>query len=409
MKISDFKINILRNGVRFYPIDLFTKLSGIESYKTKKIKTKPTIIGDKVYDMANEVNLIPSELLISNDTFNSIVKLRYNENSCYEIKFDGEQLLICTNNKPIQIKIEMVKKYDFLEKEIDIEKNGRKLKVKDFVDIVGIDRISILFFEGCYNWNCNKACKFCDLHPKSIDDEVIKPSINNINQFDSVHEWWKSTRDFYLKGIHLSMLEIEKHKFPHKHLFFMAGNLPTSVDVWKISLDLIEYLSKFIDISSYDSYLNIAPHDSLTNLKKVKKLGIKQVQYNLEIANEQIFEATCPGKLRYNEFLSKMIEAVSIMGYGNVRSNFVFGLQDTNELIEELKKFAVIGITSDYSVFQPKKHTPFHNKKAPNFDDILYFSNELVDIYIKYGLKPIFCSLSSRSSIVNELYNEKNK
>ena len=102
-----------------------------------------------------------------------------------------------------------------------------------------------------------------------------------------------------------------------------------------------------------------------------------------------------------------MIEAVSVFGFGNVRSNFVFGLQDKEQMLEEIKRLADKGIVADYSIFQPKNNTPFQHRPSPDFEDVLDFSNQLVDIYLKYHFKPIFCSLSSRSSIINELYEDR--
>lgn len=37
----------------------------------------------------------------------------------------------------------------------------------------------------------------------------------------------------------------------------------------------------------------------------------------------------------------------------------------------------------------------------------MYFSEELANIYVENDFKPIFCSLSSRSCIINELYEDK--
>jgi len=155
--------------------------------------------------------------------------------------------------------------------------------------------------------------------------------------------------------------------------------------------------------------VNVCPHDSIESLKTLKKLGIKQVQYNLEIANKELFTTTCPGKINYEIFVNKLYEAVSIFGKGNVRSNFVLGLQDFSELLNECNKFAENGIVTDYSVFQPKENTPYSNLKAPEMRDVINFTNELVKIYLKYNQHPIFCSLSSRSSIVNEVYNDNDK
>jgi biotin synthase-related radical SAM superfamily protein len=102
----------------------------------------------------------------------------------------------------------------------------------------------------------------------------------------------------------------------------MAGNLPTLKDTWDIAEDLLSGITNEIDISNFDTYLNIAPHDKIERLINMKKMGIKQVQYNLEIANKEIFEYTCPGKLKYDDFVNKLKEAVNIMGKGNVRSNY---------------------------------------------------------------------------------------
>ena len=102
-----------------------------------------------------------------------------------------------------------------------------------------------------------------------------------------------------------------------------------------------------------------------------------------------------------------MEEAVNIMGKGKVRSNFVLGLDDMEETLEFAEEIAKKGIVFDYSVFQPKKCTPYENKKAPDFDKVITFTYELSKIYKENNLKPIFCSLSSRSSIVNELYGEE--
>ena len=35
----------------------------------------------------------------------------------------------------------------------DADDSYNFLEIKEFVDIVGLDRISILFYDGCYNWN----------------------------------------------------------------------------------------------------------------------------------------------------------------------------------------------------------------------------------------------------------------
>lgn len=409
-RIIEIKSDILQYGVNFEPYDLFTKYEQIEKYKTKKIIKNPKIMDDEVYDISKDENVIPSEILLHCDGRTSIVKLRYNPSSIICIKMKEDRLIIIKNGIEIkEISAEMIKKYNVLELETQFRDGHHIAKIKEFIDIVGVDRITVLFFDGCYNWNCGKPCKFCDLHPKEKQDYSFRPNVNDVKKYKDVKEWWDKNKVKFFDGIRYGIKQIlENIKFEHKHLLLMAGNLINSENVWNIAEETISDMVNYIDFNDFDIYLNIAPHDSLERLKKIKKLGIKQVQYNLEIANKELFEYACPGKTKYNEFVEKLKEAVEIMGPGNVRSNFVLGLQNIDELLKEIEELAKAGIVADYSIFQPKKGTEYYNKKAPSFEEVRYFTERLVEIYIKYGFKPIYCSKSSRSSIVNELYEEKN-
>lgn len=161
--ITETKIDLLREGVCFYPIDLFTSYSNIKHFKTKHIKVKPTIVKGAVYDLAHEKNILPSEILLTSGIRQSICKLRYNEHSSIEIRLEEDHFFLYKNNEKINIIVSLVPNYEILEQKIDESISGT---IGDYVDVIGLDRISILFFEGCYNWNCGKACKFCDLHPK---------------------------------------------------------------------------------------------------------------------------------------------------------------------------------------------------------------------------------------------------
>ena len=399
-EVTKIKIKILEEGVKFEPISLFSELIKKVKFKNKTIFKKPISDGKEVYDYSSRQEIIPSEILLDDIKNESIVKCRYNPNSSIELKWKDDKLEIYQNNHKLELKVNLIKEYDVIQQKIDDD-----FFVGDYVDVVGIDRISLLLFEGCYNWICGKQCKFCDLHPKRVSEKVCRPTLNNLYKYDSIDKWWNSQKDLFFKNTNLALDKLLKNtNLKHKHLFIMAGNLSDCEIVWKYLLEFVENLTKQFDLQGFDTIANVCPHDSIESLKKLKKFGIKQVQYNLEIANKDLFTFTCPGKINYEEFVSKLYEAVNIFGKGNVRSNFVLGLQDYNELIDECEKFAERGIVADYSVFQPKKNTPYSNLKAPEMKDVINFTKRLVKIYLKYNQHPIFCTLSSRSSIVNEVY-----
>ena len=404
--IVRLKILILKYGVKFSPINLFNKLENINQYKIKKRVIKPIKHEFQVYDESKDETIIPSEIIMKKDNRKSIVKLRYSETSPLELKIDNNQrLYIEIDGKKQDINISLVKNNSILKEPIPNEISSRNATIGDYIDIVGVDRVSILFFEGCYNWISGKPCKFCDLHPKE-KDEYYKPTLNNLKDYNfDVEKWWNASKDEYLKNLTYSLKRvIEEANLDHIHILFMAGNLPTNTDIWNVAEETIKYISKDIDLKQYDNYLNIAPHDTLERIKKIKDLGINQVQYNLEVVDEKNFDETCPGKMPYKQFLNKLIEAVDVFGKGKVRSNFVLGLDDFKSTLKFAKEISKKGIVFDYSIFQPKKCTPYYNRKTPDFDKVLEFTNELAKLYIQYNFKPIFCSLSSRSSLVNEIY-----
>ena len=402
--VAKWKILLLKHGVFFNSKSMFNEFPNIDKYKTKSRVLNVVTKDYEVYDISNDISKIPSEVLLNDGINKSIVKLRYSENSPIEIRIENNNIYLYVDGKKVNVSVELVEKNSILNEELP---NG-KGKIGDYIDIVGIDRVSILFFEGCYNWIAGKPCKFCDLHPQKQEHIPYKPTLNNIKQYNfDVNEWWNASKEEYLPNLLYSLKRVIESSVEHIHIFFMAGNLPTCTDVWNVVEETIKYIAKEVDLSLYDTYLNVAPHDRLCRLKKMKKLGIKYVQYNLEIVEEHNFNYTCPGKLKYDEFVSKLYEAVDIYGKGYVRSNFVLGLDKMDETLEFARKIAAKGIVFDYSVFQPKKNTPYYYKKAPDFDEVLDFTCELVKIYNEYNFKPIFCSLSSRSSIVNEIYDSK--
>lgn len=401
-KVAKWKILLLKYGVSFYPTSMFNDYPDIDNFKTKSRVLDVVARNYEVYDVSKDISKIPSEVILNDGINRSIVKLRYSRQSPIEIKIADSVVSLYVDNKKADIIVELVEKNSILNEQLPSGKG----KIGDYIDIVGLDRVSILFFEGCYNWLSGKPCKFCDLHPQKQEHIPYKPTLNNIKQYNfDVREWWNASKEEYLPNLVYSLKRVIESSTEHIHIFFMAGNLPTCTDVWNVVEETINYIAKEIDLRLYDTYLNVAPHDKLSRLKKMKKLGIKYVQYNLEIVEEHNFNYTCPGKLKYDEFVSKLYEAVDVYDKGYVRSNFVLGLDKMDETLEFAKEIASKGIVFDYSVFQPKKNTPYYYKKAPDFDKVINFTCELVKIYKEYNFKPIFCSLSSRSSIVNEIYD----
>lgn len=411
VEIVNIKIQILQSGIRFTPIDLFTSLADISKYKTKWIEVYPIAIDNQVYDIADCKNIEPSEILLVNSKgCSTLVKIRYCSKSLVEIRKENGKLCIYLNDKKTDCQVKLIPKLQLMFESVpnSIATISRKTFIKDYLSVVGLDRISVLFFDGCQNWTSNNPCKFCDFHPKRRQDTNIVPSINDLWKYDmDVSKWWSQSSKYFLPGLKYSLKKVLESLAvsPHKHLFFMCGNLLEAEKLWDVIIrDSLLYLAKDINFNNYEVILNVPPHYNVQYLYFLKKIGITTVQYNIEVMNKQLFSDLCPQKLEFEQFIRKMIEAVDILGKGNVRCNLVFGLQNLDDSVRGCEQLASLGIVPDYSIFQPKRHTAMEGYPAPCVSDIMKFSHKLIEIYHQYDYRPIFCNYSSRSSIMNELY-----
>ncbi len=408
MTISECKIDLLKYGVKFEPINLFNQLDN-NIFKVKYLNKEPVTNKKQVYDVSEQQDVIPAEILLEKEGYKSLTKLRYNVSSPLKLNYYKGNLTLEKNGETVDIKLSLVKNNKVLLEKIPKDISNKGFKIGDYISVVGLNRITILLYDGCFNWLCGKNCKFCDLHPVRKNELVARPTVNDLYKFKDVEDWWNSQKEEYINCLKFCLKRVVEYFDlinQECFIFFMAGNLQNNVQTWKICNEVVSELSKVVEFGKYTTYVNIAPHDSLDSLKKLKGYGIKNVQYNLEVGNKHLFENYCPGKMCYDEFLNKLIEAIKVMGKGNVRSNFVLGLEDMNELLVLAKMLAEKGVVLDYSVFQPKKGTPLANHPSPEFNKVVEFSKELTKIYKQYEQKPIFSTVSSRSSIMNELFLE---
>lgn len=408
----ELKLLILRHGVNFddaffaFPYDAF-------HLKAKYISTFPVSSGKQVFDISTIKAKIPSEIILV-DSFGmcSIVKTRNCESSPVSFRLNPDNTIaIYVNGKKSSCYAYLLKEDLALSELIPRygENDSRRAQIGDYISIVGLDRISVLFFDGCYNWINRTPCKFCDLHPRRKESKVFIPSANNLCDFKTVDDWWESNRVTYLNALEYSLCRIlsSPSVLPHKHLFFMCGNLLSSRTVWNIIKDTLCFLSKSVSFTELDIVVNVPPHENTNDLLFIKELGIRTLQYNIEVIDKELFKAYCPGKIDYSLFIDKLVEAVDYLGAGNIRSNIVLGLQDMKNTLDGCDFLCDKGIVPDYSVFQPKRHTALYKQPSPNERDVIFFSHNLARMYRRYNFTPIFCSCSSRSSIMNEVYYEQ--
>lgn len=67
--------------------------------------------------------------------------------------------------------------------------------------------------------------------------------------------------------------------------------------------------------------------------ERLHELGVAEVKWNLEAATPELFACMCPG-LDYRALREALERSVKLFGKGNVYSNVIFGLGETDEELE---------------------------------------------------------------------------
>ncbi|MGI6775740.1 MAG: radical SAM protein [Patescibacteria group bacterium] len=409
-KIIDLKLDLLMQGVDCDFNNLKTKRD-IDSYRVNKIR-----VSDRhfINPKSKKRKYIPDEILIGNHNFyQTIAKVYYNRNSNFILTYQKtvDKFLIKDKKKNCYLETEVnfipLKSFS---KRIFTTKEGKKIPENEIVTPISIDRLTINPFDGCSMWLNGNECSFCGASPKRvIGPQQIKPSITTISQYQSIGAWWNSQKETVLEVICDSFQHIKISDFkPHLHFVITTGFLYGFE--WDIVIEILSVIKEYFKVGETDSHLSLMPPKNIDKLETVKKLGIKNVAFNLECFDQKVFEAICKGKnffIGYNNFREKLREAVKIFGRGHVRTNFVLGLEDLKNLIKGCEILAEEGIVSDYTIFFPRPASGIQKKTKDILTkaEVIDFTKNLVKIYQLYDYRPFTCNLSSRTSIANDIYN----
>jgi len=406
--LARWKLEMLEYGIDCDD-NIIKDFPGLKNMKSKFKYKIPKVEAKKFFDASKSTILMPSEIILEHGGHKTLVKVSDNPDSKFRLIARGKGLAIVDKGTavPIDLKISAVPKLSYNSVEFD----GRPME--EYVQVLGLDRMGILAYEGCYHWNIGSQCRFCDSNPKRNWEELAMPSVNALPAYSNdIAEWWKHYKGRYLKGIeHTLRYILDKETIaPHKHLQVMAGNLLDQDWVWKIFSEVSASINKVAPLKDFDSYINaIAPKKENRTyfLNKARnEWGFRHLEINLEVIGDKRFKEVCPGKsslVGYQNSVDTLIEAVGIFGPGHARSNFVLGAQPIDELKEGIEFLASKGVVADYSVFIPKKYTPWADHPRPSIEDVASFTIFLAGIYEKYGFSGIYCGLSSRSNILHEV------
>lgn len=230
-----------------------------------------------------------------------------------------------------------------------ISKNG--IPYEDFI-YLGNDRLRIFHRTGCNFKSMNIGCKFCDIES---NDQVL--SIDDIREAVDVYANYNSINHFMIGG------GSERIDSDFKNIIQIAKYLKNK-------------FSKPINVMS------IPPLD-IRILNDLKKAGVTEVTFNLEVFDRTLAQEYMPGKgaLSLEIYDNAFREAVRLWGNtGNVRTVFIVGLENKNSLLCGLEHVCRLGVYPILSLLKGIEGTPLEYCLPPQDKDILKIYHEARNI-----------------------------
>jgi len=207
-------------------------------------------------------------------------------------------------------------------------------------------------FFVCYNNYCShfarkKECLFCNL----VDTTKKYRSVITRKQADQIGE---AAAAAFREGV-------------AKHILMTGGCFGNEreVDVVETILAAIRRHTGFERIPG--TLLPSPPRD-LAVLARYRDAGIGAVAFSLEIWDEPLYRALCPGKAEETprrRFLEIVEEAVRLFGPGNVYGVFVMGLEPADTLAEGVDRLSSLGAHIVPFVWSPNPGSRLHGHRAP--------------------------------------------
>lgn len=176
---------------------------------------------------------------------------------------------------------------------------------------------------------------------------------------------------------------LENVKFRH---FLIGGGTYSLEGGWNIIIKISQYIR---NKCSKDIYLMSIPPMDTTVLDRLKKSGITEIAFNIEIFNPTLRKLLMPGKgsISLEQYFTAFEHAVELWGnLGKVRSLLVYGFDNDDCFLSGINKLCALGVEPIVSIFRPLSGTILENENPPATSNIFSIYEKCRCITENYSL-----------------------
>ncbi len=315
------------------------------------------------WDFEDHTNIaLPDDFALPDGT---IVQFRKNSRSNYLIDLVNDQLTV-SNGKENMCQINWLPRPAFYSQITTSNKEMVKIG-----QIGGEDCLFFCYQNFCSHFSRNEQCLFCNL-------------VSTSQTYDSVLKK-KDTQD---------IAEVAKAAFSEsniKHILLTGGCFNHQKEI-ELVTDIVTTIGEYTGFNRVPGTILPSPPKNLDEIEKYYDSGINAIGFSMEIWDEMLYRAVCPGKSRsfgHDEFVNSIRNAVDVFGEGNVYGVFVMGLEPRETFLDGVRFLTSLGANVVPFVWSPNPGSKLEGHRAPTskwyLDTILEAAQIVYDAKIPSG------------------------
>ena len=152
-----------------------------------------------------------------------------------------------------------------------------------------------------------------------------------------------------------------------RHVLLTGGCFNHQKEVDMVS-DILASVRRHTGLGRVPGTVLPSPAKGQDDARRYYDSGIKAIGFSMEIWDERLYRAICPGKsssTSHDEFVQAIERAVKVFGEGNVYAVFVMGLEPRETLLHGVREIAARGANVVPFVWSPNPGSKLEGHRAP--------------------------------------------
>ena len=290
----------------------------------------------------------------------TVTKVAYNTRSPYSVQKEDGTLVLKKDGKFLST-VEWIDRPEFYNK---LTSDG--VEMKKVVQIRGECAFIACPSTFCTNWKTGDQCRYCNI---GAAQQVRKGEVATRKKPEQIGEVAQAALE---EGIDF-------------HLILSGGTIPEkkSVDIFS---ECCEAIREYTGLETAPGCINMAAPLDLSEFDRLKEAGALSVGIDLEVWDEHMFKAICPGKSKFigrENWLRAMEYAAKIFGQAYCFSGFVLGLEEKDHYYEAADYLSERGVFTALIPWVPLKGSKLEGHRPPCGEWMLEVNQKVMDIMVE--------------------------